>query len=196
MSRPVSIVKPWIVIGFLIIILKVTGLLGAISSHSHAILMKTGLLDADVKAVPAIEAFPFDFQLRRTDGRLVSVNDLKGKVIFLNIWATWCGPCRAEMPGIQQLYSSLASDSMIFVMLSIDKKSDDAKVVKYLADKGFSFPGFRPVNYLPEILNVPSIPTTFVIDKRGNIAFKKVGTANYNTSRFKNFLKRQLAAPL
>jgi thiol-disulfide isomerase/thioredoxin len=193
MSKLLSFVKPWIAAALLLLVFKLTGLLSAFSLYSQRLLLESGLLNANVDEAVSKEAFPFDFQLRKTtDGAIVSMTELKGKVIFLNLWATWCGPCRAEMPNIQQLYSTMASDSVVFVMLSIDKKGEDAKVIKYLSDKKFTFTGYRPVDRLPDVLNVPSIPTTFVIDKNGNIVFRKVGTANYNTTRFKNFLKKEL----
>jgi hypothetical protein len=98
------------------------------------------------------------------------------------------------MAGIQKLYSSIASDSIAFVMLSLDRDTDQEKVVKYVNTKGFTFPVYLPSGRLTQQLTVPSIPTTFVIGRNGKIAAKEVGTTNFNTEKFKKFL-RQLNEP-
>lgn len=171
----------------LIAVLKFTGLLGYASFYSQTILFKSGLFNARTEK-KGKEPFSFDFEIQTMDGRVLPMHDLKGKIIFLNLWATWCGPCRAEMPSIQKLYNAVASDSIAFVMLSIDKKGDDTKIEKYLREKGFTFSVYRPVGSLPEKLKVPSIPTTFVINKKGDIVYDHVGSANYDTNHFKKFL--------
>ena len=117
------------------------------------------------------------------------MNQFKGKTIFLNLWATWCGPCRIEMPSIQKLYDKVDHDKIAFVMLSLDRAEDKEKVEKFVTDKKHNFPVYRPAGALPELLNVPSIPTTFVITPDGKVASKKVGTANYDTEEFKKFLE-------
>jgi hypothetical protein len=73
-------------------------------------------------------------------------------------------------------------------MLSLDKPENQPKVVKYIKDKEFNFPVYTPIK-LTDQLNVPSIPTTFVIGKDGRIRSREVGAANYDTEKFKKFLK-------
>lgn len=176
----------------LLLVLHTTGLLSAVSVETQALLLRSGLLNATPETTTK-EPFPFSFSLKTLEGKSVSMESLKGKVVFINIWATWCGPCRAEMPGIQKLYASIQDPDITFVMLALDKKGEEAKIKKYLLDKGFTFPIYRPSDAgdrsLPELLQVPSIPTTFVVDKAGNVVYKNVGTANYDTKKFKNFLQ-------
>jgi hypothetical protein len=74
-------------------------------------------------------------------------------------------------------------------MLSLDTDENKGKVVKYIQDKEFTFPVYQPSGSLPEQLHVPSIPTTFVVGKDGKIKSKKIGTANYDTEKFKSFLE-------
>lgn len=81
--------------------------------------------------------------------------------------------------------------NIVFVMLSIDKDKDLPKVVRYLKDKKYSFEGYMPTGYLTQQLNVPSIPTTFIISKNGEVLSKEVGTTNFNTNRFYKFLKAE-----
>jgi hypothetical protein len=75
-------------------------------------------------------------------------------------------------------------------MLSLDRAEDTQKVAQYIKDKGNTFPVYIPTGYLPEQLNVPSIPTTFVISPQGKVVSRKVGTANYDTNDFKEFLEK------
>lgn len=115
------------------------------------------------------------------------LSDLRGKVIFLNVWATWCPPCKAEMPGIQDLYDAVKSQDIAFVMLSTDQNFDKAKT--YKKENSFTFPIYQLRQDLPPELESSAIPATFVIDKTGRIKMKHAGMAKYNSDKFKNFLK-------
>jgi thiol-disulfide isomerase/thioredoxin len=168
-------------------ILYYTGSLAAVTQFSQAMVLPTGLLDANPTEEKQ-EPFPFGFELTLLNGQPVAVESLKGKVLFINVWATWCGPCRAEMPSIEKLFQEVKNDNIAFVMLSIDKPGNEAKVKKYITDNHFTFPVYRPASKLPALLDVPSIPTTFVVDKAGNVVYKNVGSARYHTKKFKNYL--------
>ncbi|HWA34220.1 MAG TPA: TlpA disulfide reductase family protein, partial [Cyclobacteriaceae bacterium] len=129
------------------------------------------------------------FTIQDLQGNKIPFEQFQGKVIFLNLWATWCGPCRAEMAGIERLYSKIDKSSIAFVMLSLDRDSDKNKVISYMQSKGFTFPGFMPSGYLPAQLKVPEIPTTFIISKEGKIVRKEVGSMRYDTPKFQKFLE-------
>jgi thiol-disulfide isomerase/thioredoxin len=182
-----EIVKTGLGLLLILAVLNYTGMLGSLSYTAQSAVLKTGLLDATVEANEA-ETFDYGFSIKDLAGNTHSFDKYKGKVVFLNLWATWCGPCRAEMAGIQKLYASMGGDSISFVMLSLDRDKDKEKVIKYVHDKGFTFPVYLPSGYLSAQLNVPSIPTTFVIGKDGKLAAKEVGTTNFNTPKFKKFL--------
>ena len=171
-----------------IIALKYTGLLSYVTQATQTVAIETGLLDASTE-MKGKETFDYDFSIKNLKGESVDFNQYKGKVVFLNLWATWCGPCKVEMPAIQKLYESVGSDSIAFVMLSIDRERDQHKVEKYIKDKAFTFPVFVKSGNLTDLLNVPAIPTTFIIDKNGKIASKEVGTTNFNTPKFKKYLR-------
>lgn len=150
----------------------------------------------DAAAVPMEESpeFNYDFKIKDLEGNKIDFTQFKNKVIFLNLWATWCGPCRAEMPTIQKLHDKMAGDpNVVFVMLSIDKDKDLPKVVRYLKDKRYTFRSYMPSGYLTEQINVPNIPTTFIISKQGKIIGKEVGTTNFNSNKFYKFLKAESA---
>lgn len=177
-----------IVFILIIVVLYFTGGLGQIATLAQSAVVHSGFVDAD-PSDSKDESFDYHFTVKDLEGNSFPVEQFKGKVVFLNLWATWCGPCKAEMPSIQKLYEQVDHTKFAFVMLSIDREKDFAKVKKYVQDKSYSFPVFTPSGYLTEQLNVPSIPTTFVISKEGKIVMKEVGMKNYNTSKFKKYLE-------
>ena len=165
--------------------------MGTVSFLTQSAALHTGILNASPDEVSNPKEFDYHFFVKDLSGNKINFEQFKGKVIFLNLWATWCGPCRAEMAEIQNLYSRMDKDKVVFVMLSIDLDKNKGKVVNYIHDKAFTFPVFMTSGYLTEQLNVPSIPTTFVISKSGKVVMKEVGTKNYNTDKFKKFLEEK-----
>ena len=135
------------------------------------------------------QSFDYNFIMKDLEGNKVDMKDLKGKVIFINLWATWCGPCRVEMPSIQNLYNSVDNDKVAFVILSLDQQGHEQKVVQYIRDKEFNFPVYYPASPLPKLLRVNTIPTTFIIGPDGKVKSKKTGMANYDTEEMREFLK-------
>jgi thiol-disulfide isomerase/thioredoxin len=184
--------KPALVAVVIVLSLQASGWWGSVSSVGQSALMKTGMLDA-LSSDLSREApnFDFNFTIKDLEGNKLSFTRFKGKVIFLNLWATWCGPCRAEMPTIQALYDDIQKDSIVFVMLSLDKDSAKEKIVKYIKNSAYTFPVYQPSGYLTQQLGVPSIPTTFVVSKEGKIVANEVGTTNFNTAKFKRFMMDQ-----
>jgi thiol-disulfide isomerase/thioredoxin len=183
-----SALKPWLLAILFVVILRVTGALSGISFIAQSAIMKTGLMNFDPEENVTRGAFDYNFSIKDLKGNTLDFNELKGKVIFLNLWATWCGPCRMEMPSIQNLYNTIDQEKVVFVMLSLDTEENHNKVIKYVSDKQFSFPVYVPESALTDQLKVPSIPTTFIIGKDGKIKSKKVGTAKYDTDKFREFL--------
>ena len=125
--------------------------------------------------------------LERQNGEQLKLSQLEGKTVFINIWATWCPPCRAEMPGIQKLHDKVDKTKVEFVMLSVDDSWGPVR--KYIKNNEYDFPVYRPRSPLPEALQSQVVPTSFVLDPQGNIVMKKEGMAKYNTTDFKNYLE-------
>ena len=172
-------------------LLKYTGIIAAISGTSNQILLNSGLKDVDTASVPAAaEKFDYDFSVKSLSGEVFKMSEFKDKVLFINLWATWCGPCRTEMPAIQSLYDKIDDDEIKFIMLSIDNPGQEKKVKKYVEDKSYTFPVYTPAGYLTDQLAVPSIPTTFVVNKEGRIVVKRVGMTNFDTPKFKAYLEK------
>lgn len=180
------------VIPFIIFVggLYFTGLLGTVVSFGQSAILKSGVLNAGGEP-DAVENFDFNFKAKSLDGKVLSMDSLRNKVVFLNIWATWCGPCKAEMPTIQSLYSKINSKDIVFVILSIDRKGHEIKVKDYIAKNKFSFPVYVLDGQLTEQLSVPSIPTTFIISKSGQVVRKEEGMTNFDTDKFQKFLIKE-----
>jgi thiol-disulfide isomerase/thioredoxin len=171
-----------------IVILVVPATRERVSAVMQSAILHSGVVNASTDAV-AKEAFNFDFTIRDLTGKEIAFKDFRGKVIFINLWATWCGPCRQEMPSIQELYNGIDKKNIVFVMLSLDEQNRLEKVKSYVSQMSFSFPVFMTEGQLPNQLNVGTIPTTFVIDKDGYILTKETGMRNYNTAKFKRYLE-------
>lgn len=182
--------KPWAIFIGIFFLLKVTGIGSEISTLTQSTLLNAGVMDIEPENSAVREqSFNYDFAVKDLNGKKVDMKDLKGKVIFLNLWATWCGPCRVEMPSIQNLYNSVDKDKVVFVMLSLDQEDQHGKIAKFIDDKDFTFPVYLPASPLPNLLRVTTIPTTFIIGPDGKVKSKKVGMANYDTDEMKKFLK-------
>ncbi len=182
-------VKPVVTILIVVVLLKVTGLFAPVVGLGQSAILLTGLFNASASTEDRAKEFDYNFSLQDLGGTRQDFSQYRGKVVFLNLWATWCPPCRAEMPSIEGLYQKLKDhDEIVFVMLSVDDDDKKDKVQKYISAKAHSFPVFMPSGYLPEQLRVPSIPTTFVISKDGQIVKREVGMRNYDTKKFENFL--------
>ena len=181
-------IKTLVTVSIVLLFLKLTGLLSSVSYVTQSAVLQTGLMNAGDEALVTSETFDYNFTIKDLDGNKFSFDQYKGKVVFINLWATWCGPCRAEMKSIQKLYDKVDHEQVQFVMLSIDKDVYRDKVISYVKDKRFTFPVYMPSGYLTSQLNVPSIPTTLVLSKDGKIVAKEVGMRDYDTSKFKKFL--------
>lgn len=122
-------------------------------------------------------------------GKVVDLGDLKGKVIFINFWATWCPPCLAEMPSVNKLYEQFKDDEgVVFIM--VDADSDFAKAKKYMDRKGYQMPVYAVASRIPQQLFAGSLPTTVVLDKHGRLSYHEVGAADYGNKKFVDFIKQ------
>ena len=129
----------------------------------------------------------FEMQMENSKGEPVSMEDLKGKVIFFNVWATWCPPCIEEMPTIQNLYEEVGADPKIaFLMLSMDQDFD--KAIQYREKYGYDFEIYRLTGAMPAMYSTKLIPTTFVIDPEGNLVLQHDGVGQFDTREFKDFI--------
>lgn len=178
----------WGIIFIIGAFLYYTGLYTEVIGKVQQVVLATGLLQTEIK-IPANEqkAASYDLRLTGFDGKQVSFSDFKRKTIFLNFWASWCPPCRAEMPTIQSIYDKLKNQpNLVFILISLDE--DTTKAKKFIKEEGFNFPVYFINGYLPQIYNIGTIPSTFIISKEGTIVAKRAGMYDYNTKYFIRFL--------
>jgi thiol-disulfide isomerase/thioredoxin len=157
-------------------------------------LMAVGLFNAEIKKEAPVTNLPpaaIAFSFRDDKGAVVSTADLKGKVVFINFWATWCPPCIAEMPSLNDLYNQLRDDKQ-FVFLFINEDEDMAKAKTFLHKGEYSLPLMTRSGSIPEDIYSGTLPTTVVLNKEGKIVFKHEGLAKYNSTTFINQLKALL----
>ncbi len=131
-----------------------------------------------------------DFSLKTADGNTISLSALRGKVVLVNFWATWCGPCRAEIPGFMEVYEKYKSKGFEIVGISLDEEGFQV-VNPFVLKYKIGYPvviGSGKTAY--SYGGVDLIPTTFLVDKQGNIVKEHVGYMS------KEELEKQLRALL
>lgn len=148
-------------------------------------LMHTGIfnpeIDKEGSGIPKLSAIDFDFE--DAGGSIRNTSSLRGKVVFVNFWASWCPPCRAEFPSIETLYSKFGNNPDIFFLV-INEDSDLSAASAYLKEQKFSVPFFTSKGNVPGTIYTGTLPTTLILDKKGEVRFRHEGFANYGSEEF------------
>ena len=132
-----------------------------------------------------------DFALKDANNKTVSLSAFRGKVVLLNFWATWCPPCRAEMPALNKLYRSLKQRGLVVIAVSTDRSMEHMK--DFLEKNRVDFPVVFDANRTTaRQYRVFSMPTTFLIDKNGIIAEKFYGEYEWNEPETKGKIEKLL----
>lgn len=133
----------------------------------------------------------YDWQLVDDKGNPFNLKEAKGKVIFMNSWATWCPPCIAEMPSIQKLYDNYKdNDDVVFVFATTDPVD---KVESFMSDNGYTLPSHYMHSTPPQQLSSNTIPYTAIIAKDGSIVVSKKGSADWNSKKVRKTIDELLA---
>ena len=135
-----------------------------------------------------------DFALRDLQGRTHRLAEFRGRVVFLNVWATWCPPCRMEMPSMEQLHRRLQGKE--FVMLAVSEDEDGPAVVQRFIDQlGLTFPVLMdPDGIVPGRYGVTGYPETFIIDREGRVIKHTIGPEDWNSEPSYQYFTRLLDA--
>lgn len=184
-------IKSWGLILAFFAFLYFTGLLPVVQGALQSVLLSTGLIKPNLERLDLTnQEFDYRGTFQDFDGNTVRLSDYKGKTIFINLWASWCGPCRAEMPHISELYKSVQGQKNLeFLMIGVD--NDFQKSKNFIEGKSWSFPAVHASYGLNKSLLSESIPTTLVVNPEGKIVFYQEGMSNFNTDEFRNFLINQ-----
>jgi thiol-disulfide isomerase/thioredoxin len=129
---------------------------------------------------PTAELPAVDFSLKDLSGQEQNLGSYAGKVVFLNFWATWCGPCRAEIPSMEELYLKLGDEG--FVIIAVNSQEAGEQVADFVENIGMSFPVLLDTDgRVGAAYSIRAIPTTYIIDPQGYILGRMVGTRDWST---------------
>lgn len=181
----------WVVIVAVLAVLHATGTLVHVQAFLQRGILATGLFSADLVPDAERTALPAGIVLLDEAGSEVRLDDLRGDVLFVNLWASWCPPCLAEMPAIDRLHDT-HGDRVRFFMVTLDE--DPSTGFEHARRAGFGFPVYRPGSALPRAVYGGVLPTTLVVDSTGRIAVRHEGMARYDSDGFRRVLDR-LATP-
>jgi len=147
-------------------------------------MISTGLFNSKIEEKTEESSLvPSNFSVKNENGEITETSQLRGKVVFINFWASWCPPCRAEFPSVQKLYDRYRSnEDMVFLTVNLDDEIILGK--KYLQKEKFSIPFLVPDSSIPKELYNGSIPATTILDKTGKIRMHHSGMADYSKASF------------
>jgi thiol-disulfide isomerase/thioredoxin len=173
----------------------------------------------EAPSFPSTTLADYDWIVQSLDGQDFKMSDVKGKVVFLNFWATWCPPCVAEMPSIQRLHEKLKDEGIVFVCISNEEVSkvnpvrnssgtlNAAGIIlksnpvaeqrgiisngvnQFAKEKGVTFPIYTMHGTPPPAFKTRGIPATFILSPDGKIAFKHIGSAKWDDDKSIDFIK-------
>ncbi|MBT4408995.1 MAG: TlpA family protein disulfide reductase [Bacteroidetes bacterium] len=168
--------------------------------------VRTAVFTQKIKTLdgPMLSAGDYQWTFTDLDGNQMKLEDFKGEVLFVNSWATWCPPCRAEMPSIEKLYKNNGLRDGPGSTVDSDKLQDNANGVRmlmisnedldvvreFIEKKEYTFPVYLTKTALPAVMQSRSIPASFVFNKQGKLVYQKNGAFNWNGKKMRNFFDR------
>lgn len=171
----------------------------AITGWAYASINRNGInatvsanqqINSEQKLVTNFQETP-DLKFKDENGKTISLKSLKGKVVFINLWATWCPPCIHEMPSINELRKIFRDNNdVVFLMVDVDGKIEKSK--EWMKSKKFDLPVYVPDGEIPRELFSGSIPTTIIVDKQNNIIARQVGGADYSSKEVVDLVTKLL----
>ena len=128
-----------------------------------------------------------NFELEDSDGELFNLKDTRGQWVFLHFWASWCGPCREEMPTIQALYENTDEDKLHFVL--VNTAEDEDTIFNFLGVVAPDLISMMDVDGLvTEVWKPRGLPTTFLIDPEGKVRYQAIGGREWNQPIYRQFI--------
>lgn len=138
--------------------------------HRSAIALVAGMLVSASLAASDVSGPAPDFSLSSRGGDAVALSDFEGQVVMVNFWATWCGPCRQEMPHLEALYQRYGD--LGFTLLGVNVEEDSSGADEFLSQTPVTFPIlFDPQSEVSRMYDVIAMPSTVLVDREGNMRF-------------------------
>lgn len=140
---------------------------------------------------PSVRVEAPAFTLTGMDGKKASLKDYRGKVVLLNFWASWCAPCREEMPALEKLWSDYKDRDFVIIAIAADRRPE---VARNLIDKlAISFPAlFDTEGEVRKRYEVAALPTTYLIGKDGKISGRVIGAAQWDGDSSRKLIEKLL----
>jgi len=146
--------------------------------------------------VPRVGQPLADFSLPDLQDHMVQLSSLRGKVVFINVWATWCPPCVDEMPTMQRLYDRLHAQGLEVLAISLDALGTQV-VAPFVRDYRLTFPVLLDAkNTIERLYRTSGVPESFIVDKRGHLVEKIIGPRDWAHPQMLLLFERLLAAPV
>ena len=170
-------------------------LLGCDSGYSESPKVEGESVQAVAYSRPEINSVAPAFRLMDLGGAVHSLPDYQGKVVFLNFWATWCGPCKVEMPAMEALYQTFRSQGLEILAVSVDQQG--AAVTRPFKEAmGLSFPILHDSTYQVGLTyGARTLPMTYVIDRQGIIRQRVFGARDWNGQEARQLMRELLEEP-
>jgi peroxiredoxin len=131
-----------------------------------------------------------DFNAKDMDGKTIHLSDLKGKVVLIDFWASWCVPCKKSMPHLIELYNAYKDTSFTAIGVNVDTEKDKVKQFEEEINDNIPFPViFDKDSEIPPLYEVEGMPTTVVVNKQGIIKYKEVGYTNELKEKLDKIIK-------
>lgn len=170
----------------LIITLLLTLLIASNSINANESQHPFGLRVYEIGSAP-------NFKLNNTEGETFELDSTRGQWVFLHFWASWCGPCRREMPTIQKLSEEL--DSNKFKIVMINTAEDEDTIFTFLAGLSIDIDTLMDVDgQITEVWKPRGLPTTFIIDPKGNVRYQAIGGREWGKAAYVDFMKKLIAS--
>ena len=137
-----------------------------------------------------------NYSAQTLGGNPVQLSDLRGKVVLLNGWATWCIPCQREVPALEKLYVARRAEGLEIVGVNVDVSGSDDRVRQFMGTYGMSYPVWRdPNDFFSGVFRAYGLPATYLIGRDGILRWHQVGEVNPEAASFRTALNAALAEP-
>src|SRR5688572_13743088 len=136
-----------------------------------------------------------DYSAVTLAGDTVSLSDLRGRAVLLNVWATWCIPCREEIPALQEIYEANAPRGFELVGVSVDGRNDGPIIERFVADYGVTFSIWHdPDDAISTRFQIIGVPATFVLDREGTVLWRHMGPLEADDPELNEALDKAIAS--